>query len=100
MITPATASTLHQTTPDELTVPPVLIPRLKVLTPVPTTSTQLTHLPTGPIHFRQKPIKLQDNKEPISFELFNKAASELDDKGVINLKKYKKYIAKKTAQPI
>ena len=31
-IIPTTVSTLHQTTPDELTLPPVLIPRLQVTT--------------------------------------------------------------------
>ena len=45
-ITPTTVSTLHQTTPDELTLPPVLIPRLQVTTSSPSTSaiTQPVHL--------------------------------------------------------
>ena len=32
--------------------------------------------------------------EPISLEMFNRAASDLNDKGVINIKKYKKYLYK------
>ena len=32
--------------------------------------------------------------EPISWEMFNCAASDLNDKGVINIKKYKKYLYK------
>ena len=37
-VTPTTVSTLHQTTPDKLTLPPVLIPRLQVTTSAPSTS--------------------------------------------------------------
>ena len=44
-ITPTTVSTLHQTTPDELTLPPVLIPRLQV-----TTSSPSTSVVTQPVH--------------------------------------------------
>ena len=36
--TPITVSTLHQTTPDELILPPVLIPRLQVTPSSPSTS--------------------------------------------------------------
>ena len=35
--TPITVSTLHQTTPDELILPPVLIPRLQVTPSFPST---------------------------------------------------------------
>ena len=34
------------------------------------------------------------NSKPISLEMFNRAATDLNDKGVINLKKYKKYLYK------
>ena len=33
--------------------------------------------------------------EPLSLELFNQVASDLDDRRVINLKKYSKYLNKK-----
>ena len=32
--------------------------------------------------------------EPLSLEMFNRAATDLNEKGVINLKKYKKYLYK------
>ena len=30
--------------------------------------------------------------EPLSLEMFNRTATDLNEKGVINLKKYKKYL--------
>ena len=32
--------------------------------------------------------------EPISLDMFNRAAADLNDKGVIHIKKYKKYLYK------
>ena len=32
--------------------------------------------------------------EPLSLEMFNRAATNLNEKGIINLKKYKKYLYK------
>ena len=32
--------------------------------------------------------------KPLSLEMFNRAATDLNEKGVINLKKYKKYLYK------
>ena len=70
-ITLTTVSTLHQTTPDELTLPPVLIPRLQVPTSSsPSTSavTQPVHLVQGPVYKTQK-VKhtLEENTvEPVS----------------------------------
>ena len=45
-IMPTTVSTLPQTTPDELIIPPVFVPRLQVTTSSPSTSaiTQPVHL--------------------------------------------------------
>ena len=34
--------------------------------------------------------------KPISLEMFNHAVADLNDKGVINIKKYKKYFYKPT----
>ena len=34
--------------------------------------------------------------EPLSLEMFNRAAADLNDKGVINLKKYSKYLYRKS----
>ena len=38
--------------------------------------------------------------EPVSLEMFNKAAMDLETKGVINLKKYTKYLTKKISEPV
>ena len=74
-ITPTTVSTLHQTTPDELTLPPVLIPRLQVTTSSSSTSavTQPIHLVQGPVYKSQKPKHTpeEDTIEPVSLEMFN-----------------------------
>ena len=101
---PTTVSTLHQTTPDELTLPPVLIPRLQVTTSSPSTSavTQPVHLVRGPVYKTQrvKHTPEENTVEPVSLEMFNKAATDLDTKGVIDLKKYTRYLTKKTSKPI
>ena len=54
-ITPTTVSTLHQTTPDELTLPPVLIPRLQVTTSSPSTSGITQHV-QGPVYKSQRTL--------------------------------------------
>ena len=101
--TPTTVSTLHQTTPNELILPPALIPRLQVTPSSPSTSavTQPVHLVQGPVYKSQrtKHTPEEDTTEPVSLEMFNKAATDLDTKGVINLRKYTKYLTKKTSKP-
>ena len=102
-ITPTTVSPLHQTTPDELTLPPLLIPRLQVTTSSPSTSavTQPVHLVRGPVYKTQKVkyIPEENTVEPVLLEMFNKAATDLDTKGVIDLKKYTQYLTRKTSKP-
>ena len=58
-------------------------------------------LPTLAPHHHMKPIKPKMNKpptstntqtEPLSLELFNRAAADLDKKGEIEIEKYKKYL--------
>ena len=88
-VTPTTVSTLHQATPDELTLPPVLIPRLQVTTSSPSTSTIIQPV-QGPV-YKSKKIKHtpeEDTAEPVLLEMFNRAATDLDTKGVVNLRKY------------
>ena len=103
-ITPTTVSTLHQTTPDELILPPVLIPRLQVTTPSPSSSTtiQPVHLAQGPVYKSQrtKPTPEEDTIEPVILEMFNQAATDLHTKGIINLRKYTRYLNKKTSKPV
>ena len=59
VITPVTVSKLSQTPPNELILPPVLVPRLQIATDKPSTSTNI------PLHPDSK------TKEPLSLELFN-----------------------------
>ena len=89
-IIPTTVSTLHQTTPDKLILPLVLILRLDITTSSPSTSTatQPVHLVQGSVYKSQrtKHTPEEDTIEPVSLEMFNQAATELDTKGVINLR--------------
>ena len=86
MITPATVSTLPQTTLDELILPPVFILRFQVTTSTPLMSaiTQPIHLDQGHVYSNQRP---KQTTKPVSLEMFNKAASDLNTKGVISQKK-------------
>ena len=90
VITPVTVSQLSQTPPDELFLPPVMIPKLHMETEKPSTSTNV------PLHFEPSPIHPTDINGPLSFEMFNCAATNLNDKGIINLKKYSKYLYRKS----
>ena len=100
--TPTTTSC--QTTSDELITPPVLVPRLQAAPSSPSTSTaqQSVQLVRGPINRNQrsKYTSKGDTTEPVSLEMFNKAATDLETKGVINLRRYTKYLTKKTAKPL
>ena len=79
-----------QPPPDELILPPVLVPKLqmtKSLPAVPYRATPVEPLPSTSTATDYK-------SEPLSLEMFNWAATDLNEKGVINLKKYKKYLYK------
>ena len=80
-----------------LILPPVLVPQLQIATSTPSTSAinQSIHLDLGP---KQAPKDV--NTEPVSLEMFNRAMSDLNTKGMINLKKYNHYLVKKTSKPI
>ena len=100
--TPATTS--HQTTSDELIGPPVLVPRLQASPVTPSTSTmkqsvQLIRGPNNKIQ-RSRHISEVDTTEPVSLEMFNRAAIDLETKGVINLKRYTKYLTKERSKPV
>ena len=87
-----TVAVPHQspTPSDELILPPVLVPKL-----------QMTKLPPA-IPYRATPMDPQPSTStasdyksgPISLEMFNCAAANLNDKGIINMKKYKRYLHK------
>ena len=81
---------LSQTPPDELVLPPMLVPKLQMKTTNPPTTisvlyhpSQLELLPTASTDYNSRLLPL---------EMFNCAATDLNDKGVINLKRYKKYL--------
>ena len=81
---------LPQTPPDELVLPPVLVPKLQLEKPPTTIS-----VPYRASHMDPMPSTATDHKsEPLSLEMFNRAATDLNEKGVINLKRYKKYLYK------
>ena len=76
---------LLQTPPDELILLPVLVPKLQLEKP-PTNTT----VPYHATHMEPLPTTATDYKsKPLSLEMFNHAATNLNVKGVINLKKYK-----------
>ena len=81
---------LLQTPPDELVLPPVMVPKLQLGKP-PTNTT----VPYHATHMEPLPSTSTDYKsKPLSLEMFNCAATDLNEKGVINLKKYNKYLYK------
>ena len=102
--TTPTTTTSHQTTSDELISPPVLVPRLHTASSSPSTSTvpPPVHLVRGPIYKNQRSQHSSEGEatEPVSLEMFNKAATDLESKVVINLKKYTRYLTKKTSRPV
>ena len=73
---------------DELIPPPVLMLKLQTSKPLPVVPYHAT--PMEPL-----PSTTSDyQSEPISLEMFNRAATDLNEKGIINIKKYKKYLYK------
>ena len=82
-----------QTPPDELVLPPVLVPKLQMETTNPPTTISV---PYHPSQLEPLPMTSTDYKSgPLSLEMFNHAATNLNEKGVINLKRYKKYLYQK-----
>ena len=85
---------LSQTPPDELILPPVLVPKLQMETTKPSTTISV---PYPPSQLEPSPMTITDFKtEPLSLEMFNHAATDLNKKGVINLNRYNKYLYKKS----
>ena len=84
---------LSQTPPDELVLPPALVPKLQMETTKPLTTISV---PYHPSQLELLPMTSTGHKSgPLSLEMFNHAATDLNDKGVINLKRYKKYLYQK-----
>ena len=84
---------LSQTPPDELVLPPVLVPKLQMETIKPPTTisvpyhtAQLEPLPSTSTDYKSKPLSL---------EMFNRAATNMNEKGVINLKSIRSICTKR-----
>ena len=89
-LTTVTVPQLPQTPPDELVLPPVMVPKLQMEKPPPTKS-----VPYHASHMDPMPSTSTDYKsKPLSLEKFNHATTNLKEKCVINLRKYKKYLYK------
>ena len=87
-LTTVTVPQLPQTPPAELVLPPVLVPKLQ-MEKSPTTIS----IPYPTSHLEPLPSTSTDYRtELLSLEMFNHAATDLNEKGVINLKRYKKYL--------
>ena len=79
-----------QSLPDEPILPPVLVPKLQITKPQPAVPYH-----AAPVEPLPSTSTATDYKsELISLEMFNCAAIDLNDKGIINIKKYKKYLYK------
>ena len=71
-----------------------MVPRLQVATKIPpSTIDEPLCLEPPP-----KPSAKDVKSEPVSLEMFNRAASDLNTKGIINLKKYNCYLETKNIQ--
>ena len=89
VFTPVAVSHLSQTP-----LPPVMVPKLQMETTKPSTTTSI---PFHPFQLEPSPMTSTNVKtEPLSLEMFNCATTDLNDKGVINLKKYSKYLYRKS----
>ena len=82
VITPVSVSRLSHTPPDELFLQPVMVTKLHMETEKPSTSTNiLLCLEPSPVH------STDIATGPLSLEMFNCVTTDLNGKGVINLKK-------------
>ena len=79
-----------QPPPDELILLPILVPKLQMTKPPPVVPYRATHMEQLPSTSTATDYK----SKPLSLEMFNCTATDLNEKGVINLKKYKKYLYK------
>ena len=93
-LTSVTVPQLSQSPPDELVLPPVLVSKLKMETTKPSTTISV---PYHPSQLEPLPMTSTDYKTGrLSLEMFNHAATDLNEKGVINLRRYNKYLYKKS----
>ena len=79
-----------QTPSNELILLPILVPKLQMAKSPPAILYCTTPMDPQPSTSTTTDYK----SGPISLEMFNRAAANLNDKGIINMKKYKKYLHK------
>ena len=81
----------HQSQPplDGLMSPPALLPKQRSTKPRPI-------VPYCATPMEPQPSASGYHAKPISLDMFIHAAADLNDKGVIDIKKYKKYLHKST----
>ena len=82
----------HQPQPssNELILPPVLVLKLQMTKSPPAVPYRATPVEPLPLTSTATDYK----SKPLSLEMFNRAVTDLNEKGVINIKKYKKYLYK------
>ena len=97
VISPVAVSHPLQTPLDELILPPTMVPKLQMETMKPSTTASI---PYHPFHLEPSSITMTNVKTgPVSLEMFNHATTDLDDKGINNLRRYNKYLYKKQNTP-
>ena len=79
-----------QTSTNELVLPPILVPKLHMTKSPPALPFCLAPMePSAPMEPQPSTSTSNEYKSgPISLEMFNHAATDLNNKGVINMKKY------------
>ena len=93
VLTSVAVHQLSQTPPDELVLPPIMVPKLQMETTKPSTTISY---PYHPSQLEPSPMTSTDFKTgTLSLEMFNHAATNLNEKGVINLRRYNKCLNKK-----
>ena len=94
-LTSVTVPQLPQPPPDELVLPPVLVPKLHMETTKPSNAISIPYH-TSQLELLPSTSTSTDYKsKSLSLEMFNHAATDLNEKGVINLKRYKRYLHQK-----
>ena len=84
VVSPVAVSHPSQTPLDELILPPALVPKLQMETTKPSTTISI---PYHPSQLEPSSITTTNVKTgPISLEMFNRATTNLNEKGIINLK--------------
>ena len=88
-LTTVTVPQQQQPPSDECILPPILAPKLQMIKSPPAIPYRATPVEPQPSTSTDYKSKL------LSLEMFNCAATDLNEKGIINIKKYKKYLYKK-----